>query len=218
MRAYKAGNSRTIIQIQNDWLVLDVGSGHNPHPRANILLDRNIGPHQDRSGRPCRIDKPIVLGDACSLPFKDKSVDYIIASHIAEHMDEPHLFCGELMRVGKKGYIETPSKVTEALLSESVHKWYVYMKRGSLVFEKKRKPHPLGLIGKLFYSLFYLNQERLGRTIYFRNKYARHISTKLVGLFIRVPWVKARKITYTCFEWNGYFKYKVIKRNISAGK
>ena len=33
----------------------------------------------------------------------------MIASHIAEHVDDPDAFCRELARASKAGYIETPS-------------------------------------------------------------------------------------------------------------
>lgn len=42
-------------------------------------------------------------------------------------MDNPDKFCKELIRVGNRGYIETPSKFGGILLSEPFHKYYVYI-------------------------------------------------------------------------------------------
>ena len=68
------------MKIRDDWKVLDVGSGHNPHPRANVLLDKNICDNTDRSGKPIKIDNERLFfeGNAESMPFKDKEFDYLI--------------------------------------------------------------------------------------------------------------------------------------------
>ena len=109
MPKYKAGNSGYEIDIQDGWRVLDVGSGHNPHPRADVLLDKHLQDDTERSGKPLKVDKErnFVEGDAESMPFKDKEFDYLIASHIAEHVGNPEKFCKELMRVGKGVYRNT---------------------------------------------------------------------------------------------------------------
>jgi SAM-dependent methyltransferase len=211
---YKVGNSGYEIKIQESWRVLDVGSGHNPHPRANVLLDKHLKDDTERSGKPIKIDeeKDFVEGNAESMPFGDKEFDYIIASHVAEHVDNPERFCKELMRVGKRGYIETPSKFAEILFDEPYHKWYVYTnKKGGLVFEEITKRARLGLIGKVFYAAFYVNIERVGKkTISFSNRYLRYISSKIATYLLRIPLVKSGKL-YTCFEWDGYFEFKIIR-------
>lgn len=214
-KMYSVGNSGYKIRIKDYWKVLDVGSGHNPHTRANIILDKYIKDNKERSGQSIKIryGQQFVEGDACSTPFKDKEFDYIIASHIAEHVNEPAKFCEELMRIGKRGYIETPSKFAEMILGEIFHKWYVYKKNGALIFEKKNKVHPLGLLGKVFYAIYYISIKREGKpTINFRNKYIKTFSNKFANYFLRKTWRILRKITYTCFEWQEKFDYKIIKK------
>lgn len=102
MPKYTVGNSNAEVEIKDGWLVLDIGSGHNPHPRADVLMDRYIEENIDRSGKLVKIDKkrPFIIADAQYLPFKDKVIDYIIASHIAEHVEDPEKFCTELIRAG----------------------------------------------------------------------------------------------------------------------
>ena len=93
--------------VDRQALVLDIGSGGNPYPRANVLLDA----YEDTVERfhvPLVRDRPIVYGLAERLPFRDKAFDFIIASHVFEHSQDPVAFLKEIIRVGKAGYIETP--------------------------------------------------------------------------------------------------------------
>jgi uncharacterized protein YbaR (Trm112 family) len=100
--------------VNKDDLVLEVGAGGNPYPRANVLLDA----HEttiERIEKDIVKDRPLVFGLAEKLPFKDKSFDFIIASHVLEHSHDPESFLKELMRVGKAGYIETPDAFWERI-------------------------------------------------------------------------------------------------------
>lgn len=63
------------------------------------------------------------------LPFKDKEFDYVILSHVLEHVPNLLEFKNELIRIGKRGYIELPSKFYDNLVfgsDEPVlgHKWW----------------------------------------------------------------------------------------------
>jgi ubiquinone/menaquinone biosynthesis C-methylase UbiE len=108
------------LPIAPSALVLDVGSGDNPHPRADVLVDRLTGA-EHRGGAPMLVDRTAVLGDATKLPFKDKSFDFVIASHVLEHMPNPALFLTELQRVAHAGYIETPNSIYENLNPSKAH-------------------------------------------------------------------------------------------------
>lgn len=209
MTEYRVGNSGTKIEIKDDWLVLDIGSGHNPHPRANILADRYLEENIDRSGKPIRVDeKRLFIADAQCLPFKSKVFDYIIASHIVEHVENPEEFCRELMRIGKRGYIETPSKIGELLLTEPFHKWYVYAKGSVLVFERKRNNKPLS---EVFYRIFYFDITRVEhKTLTFSNRYI-HTIFKVLAFTLRRLWIMMKNVTYTCFEWQGDFNFRILE-------
>ena len=52
-------------------LVLEVGAGGNPYPRANVLLDA-MEDTIERNEKSLITDRPLVLGLCESLPFKDK--------------------------------------------------------------------------------------------------------------------------------------------------
>ena len=83
------------------------------------------------------MDRSLVIADAQNLPFKDKSFDFIIAAHILGHLEMPDKFILEIQRVGKRGYIETPSPFGETLFSHGFHLWYVYIKEETLIISKK---------------------------------------------------------------------------------
>ena len=119
--------------------MLDVGSGGKPYPRSDILLDRVTGAAH-RCGAAMMIDRPTVFGDASRMPFKDQAFDFVVASHILEHMAEPEIFLAELQRVGKAGYIETPNVIFERLHPYSIHCLEVASIKGVLHIHKKERP------------------------------------------------------------------------------
>lgn len=121
-----------------DGLVLDVGSGGRPYPRSDILLDRLTGA-EHRCGEDMMIDgRTAVFGDATKMPFKDKVFDFVISSHILEHIAEPEVFIKELQRVGRAGYIETPNAIFERLYPYSIHCLEVLLIDGQLRIYKKK--------------------------------------------------------------------------------
>src|SRR5262245_15583726 len=100
--------------VPDDALVLEVGSGGNPYARANVLLDAYEATAQ-RHWVPLKVDRPLVLGFAERLPFRDRAFDFVIASHVLEHSSNPERFLGELMRVARAGYIEVPDAFMERI-------------------------------------------------------------------------------------------------------
>jgi uncharacterized protein YbaR (Trm112 family) len=122
--------------VSKNALVLDVGSGGNPYPRANVLLDA-YEETRERHWVPLTADRPTVLGFVENLPFKDQSFDFIVASHVLEHSKNPEKFLAELMRVGKAGYIETPDMFMERLNPYRDHRLEVTIRNGKLKINKK---------------------------------------------------------------------------------
>ncbi len=133
-------------------LVLEVGSGENPHPRATVLVDRFITDNTERGGD-LVIDRPLVVADAHHLPFRDQVFAYIICSHILEHMDDPAQFARELERVGTAGYIGSPSEIAERLFHWAFHRWYVnLLDDGTLVLHPKEAGEPFGELFDYLYE------------------------------------------------------------------
>ncbi len=102
-------------------LVLEVGAGGNPYPRANVLLD-GYEDSIERIEKTLVADRPLILGFAEKLPFKSKSFDFVISSHVLEHSTNPEQFLREMMRVGKAGYIETPDAFFERINPFTYHR------------------------------------------------------------------------------------------------
>ncbi|MFN2577930.1 MAG: class I SAM-dependent methyltransferase [Pyrinomonadaceae bacterium] len=107
--------------------VLDIGSGGNPFPLATHLVDRFLESTPHREGSIVQDGKPLVTADIHLLPFPDKSFDFVYCAHILEHVDSPVKACAEIMRIGKRGYLETPTMGEDMLFAwaKDRHKWHV---------------------------------------------------------------------------------------------
>jgi SAM-dependent methyltransferase len=127
---------RLHVPVDADALVLEVGSGGNPYPRANVLLDA-YEETRERHWVPLVADRPTVLGFVEKLPFRDKVFDFVIASHVFEHSRDPAAFLGELQRVARTGYIETPDALMERLYPYPDHRLEVTVRDQALVVRKK---------------------------------------------------------------------------------
>ncbi len=128
---------RLYCPVPKNALVLEVGSGGNPYPRANVLLDAYENTRERHWAR-LVADRPIVLGFVERLPFKDKAFDFVIASHVLEHSPHPERFLSELQRVGKAGYIEVPDAFMERVNPYLDHRLEVTVRDRRLVIRKKQ--------------------------------------------------------------------------------
>ena len=127
---------RLYCPVSKDALVLEVGSGGNPYARANVLLDA-YEDTRERHWVPLVSDRPTVLGFVENLPFKDKSFDFVIASHVLEHSTDPEKFLRELQRVAKAGYIEVPDAFMERVNPYKDHRLEITVRQDQLVIRKK---------------------------------------------------------------------------------
>ncbi len=154
------GWSRTKIDIEDDALVLDVGCGAFPNDAASIACDMSLEEDRHRTGRATTVDRPFVLCDASQLPFRDGAFDFVIASHIGEHVDDPATFCAELARVARRGYVETPSPLADYLLDEEYHQWRVGTDGDRIRFARKpQKGRVARALTDRFYRVFYAGRE-----------------------------------------------------------
>lgn len=132
---------RLHVPIPSSDLVLEVGSGGNPYFRSNVLLDAYLDT-RERHHVPLIADRKIVIAPVENLPFKDKSFDFIIASHVLEHSPDPEKFLAELQRVGKAGYIEVPDALMERLNPYIDHRLEIYAVDNKLFIKKKKQSIP----------------------------------------------------------------------------
>jgi len=118
-RSSKQFIDNQIIQNPN-WKVLDIGCGFTAHENANVVCDV-----QDLSN--FYKDKKFVKLNDKKLPFSDKEFDFVIASHVIEHVEDVRFFIKELERVSSKGYIELPTPLEDNLVFENKndHIWHL---------------------------------------------------------------------------------------------
>ena len=57
------------------------------------------------------------LNKSNRLPFNDNEFDFVIISHVLEHLKDPFIVMDEVSRVGKSGYIELPTRFEDNILS-----------------------------------------------------------------------------------------------------
>ena len=130
--------------------VLDIGSGHPPFPFAThltdlALKDGNVGsvgiPFKHVDGKPvyeCSIE---------DMPFADKEFDFVYCSHVLEHVNNPEQACKELMRVGRRGFIESPTPGNDLLPNSaqmSNHRWDIELKGNTLIFTEHTSEEIVG--------------------------------------------------------------------------
>ena len=137
---------------KRDW-VLEVGPGHNPSHRANVVTEKFTDQNYHRCGD-MKIYPHQIFADADgeNLPFKDKEFDYVICNQVLEHVENPEKFISEQCRVASRGYMETPSLLGEFLFPKKSHRWIILDIDNKLVlFEKSKMPdHYENNYGELF--------------------------------------------------------------------
>ena len=109
-----------ILSENKSWKVLDIGCGYTANEYANTICDV-----QDLSN--FYKDKEFIKLNDKNLPFEDNNFDFVIASHVIEHVEDIKFFISELERVSKKGYIELPTKLEDNLVFENKkdHLWHM---------------------------------------------------------------------------------------------
>ncbi len=132
--------SRFDLKINSKAKVLDVGGGHNPHPRANVVVDKFVDSNYHRNDNIKVLkNQKFVNADGEDLPFEDHEFDYVLCSQVLEHVENPEKFLSEIFRVGKKGYLETPSLLGEYLFPKQSHKWILHEHKDILYLVDKKK-------------------------------------------------------------------------------
>lgn len=154
-----ANVERVLAMIRPGDVVLDIGGWGCPFNRATHVLD--AFPYETRGGY-ATWGGPASQGgnvehftsatwirrDICEktpYPFADKSVDFVICSHTLEDVRDPLYVCAEMVRIGKRGYIEVPSREWETcrgheyarIVGLSHHRWLIELDGTHLRFLQK---------------------------------------------------------------------------------
>ena len=107
-----------LLSQKKDWKILDIGCGYSANNYATTICDI-----QDLSN--FYKNKNFVILKNNDLPFDDNQFDFVISSHVMEHVKDLKYFIKEIERVSKRGYIELPTKLEDNLVFENKkeHLW-----------------------------------------------------------------------------------------------
>lgn len=122
-----------ITSIRSTNRVLEIGPGATPHRRSDAFLELDFNTSEERIAQRGggRTDgdfggRPIHYYDGGRFPFDDRQFDYVICSHVIEHVPDPSAFMSEVFRVsGGRGYLEYPLITYEYLYDFDVHLHFV---------------------------------------------------------------------------------------------
>ena len=142
------------IENNPKWKILDIGCGYRAHPKASIIADiQDLSNHYK--------EKNFVKIEGKKLPFKDQEFDFVIASHVIEHVEDFEFFIRELERVSLQGYIELPTRLGDNLVFENKTDhiwWFVYDDVSNKLIASKRnqilEPFVSVSMAKLFEKIF----------------------------------------------------------------
>ena len=110
----------TILSKNSDWKILDIGCGYSANEFATTICDvHDLSKFYE--------GKNFIKLEKKQLPFDDNQFDFVIASHVLEHVEDFKFFINELERVSDKGYIELPTKLEDNLVFENKkdHLWHM---------------------------------------------------------------------------------------------
>ena len=165
-----------LIKNNTGWKVLDIGCGFRANENATIIADiKDLSEYYK--------NRKFVKIESKKLPFNDKEFDYVIASHVIEHVDDFEFFIKELERISSKGYIELPTRLGDNLVFENKNDhiwWFIYDDINNQILASKRNqlvdPFMTVSTGKVFEKMF---RESLVLEIAWENKIEYQINNEL---------------------------------------
>lgn len=123
--------------------VVDVGGGHRPFGRADVIFEKHPFEEAHRIA-PVTHGAPIIIADGARMPLPDGGCDGVFCSHVIEHMPDPGVFVRELKRCAEWVYLEFPSRLRELMFAWSFHEWLVVASGTHLVFYRNDIPQLFG--------------------------------------------------------------------------
>ena len=143
-----------ILEKNSNWKILDIGCGYRANKYASVIADVKDFSNYYK-------EKKFVKINDKNLPFKDKEFDFVIASHVIEHVEDFEFFLRELERISNKGYIELPTRLGDNLVFENKkdHIWWFYfddVKKNLIASKKNQLIEPFITVAtaKLFETIF----------------------------------------------------------------
>ena len=144
----------SILKKNSQWKILDIGCGYRANKYASVIADIQDLSDFYKERKFIKINEKI-------LPFKNKEFDFVIASHVIEHVNDFEFFIKEIERISSKGYIELPTRLGDNLVFENKkdHIWWFCFDdvKKILIASKKNQliePFITVATAKLFETIF----------------------------------------------------------------
>ncbi len=179
------------LTIKDGDKVLDVGGGHNPLKRADVVVDLDAHSTSHRNHNPLKLfeHQRFIQASVENLPFHDKQFDYVFCSQTLEHVSNPEAACAELQRVARRGLIDTPRSCLDLAFSHIDHVWLIDRIDDILYF----RPKPI----KTTSSVLLGNWASIGW------RYDKNVQDRVDFIY--------RNVSNNLFEWEDSFEFKVCK-------
>lgn len=174
--------------------VLDVGGGHCAFSRANIIYDFFPEPEHDdeqRAKGPMNIPEgaKFIKGSVEDMScFGDKEFDFVVCAETLNHVKNPMAACKELIRIGKRGYVEMPSTLYEIIASHAEHLWQCMWEEPERILKFYENHYPKNTITDI---------SKIGRPV-------------IDDAYHRMLRCHDQHATFIDFIWENEFKYEVI--------
>ncbi len=124
--------------------VLEIGPGATPYHRSDVLLEKKFDQPEEYArqfgtNEKLVTDKQVIFYSGDVFPFEDKSFDYVICSHVLEHVDNLPQFLSEVFRVSSKGYFEYPMIYYDYLYNIDAHVNFLHFRENKLFYAIKKE-------------------------------------------------------------------------------
>jgi len=157
-----------LLSDNSNWKILDIGCGYTANENANFVADvQDFTDYYKDKKRFIQIKEKI-------LPFKDKEFDFVIASHVIEHVKDFPFFLSEIERISNQGYIELPTRLGDNFIFENTTDhiwWFVFddIKKKLIACKRTQSLEPFLSVasGKILSDMF---RESFVLELFWKNK------------------------------------------------
>ena len=148
-----------LLEKNPEWKVVDLASSNAGWKYADVFTD--VKDHSEYYNKKYDGKKEFIQCNVESNPFMDKEFDFVIASHVIEHVEDFEFFIKELERISSKGYIELPTRFGDNLVFENKNDhiwWFEYNDVTNVLKASKRnqiiEPFITVATGKMLEEIF----------------------------------------------------------------